>query len=132
MIAVKLLFFPDCPNVDPAREQLRRALEVEGLPASWTELDVTAEDAPPQLRGYGSPTILVNGRDVTGAEPGAGASCRLYAGSDRPGAPPLEVLVLALRAARAATDALADSAARSPCRCTTVDLSGDERKQGNE
>jgi mercuric ion transport protein len=124
MITVELLFFPDCPNVDPARDQLRRALEAEALPESWTEHDVTAADAPRHLRGHGSPTILVNGRDVTGAEPGAGASCRLYAGSDQPGVPPLAAVVLALRAARAAQDAAADSAARSPCRCTTLDDSG--------
>jgi len=97
MIAVELLFFPDCPNVDPARDQLRRALAAVGLPASWTEHDVTAADTPPHLRGHGSPTILVNGRDVTGAQPGAGASCRIYTGSDRPGVPPLDALVRALR-----------------------------------
>lgn len=122
MLTVELLFFPDCPNVDPARDQLRCALEAEGLPVSWLEHDVSAADAPPHLRGHGSPTILVNGRDVTGAQPGAGASCRLYAGSDRPGVPPLDALLLALRAGRAA------SAAGSACRSTTHDVSGDERK----
>lgn len=129
MIAVELLFFPDCPNVEPARDQLRRALEAEGLPARWIEHDVTAVDAPPHLRGYGSPTILVSGRDVTGARPEAGASCRLYAESDRPGVPPLGALVLALRAARAAPDAIADSAAHSSSRSTTL---ADKKECDNE
>jgi hypothetical protein len=68
------------------------------IPASWTEQDVTLPDAPVELRGYGSPTILVNGRDVMGAAPADGAACRLYLGTDLAGAPPLQSLVSALTA----------------------------------
>jgi mercuric ion transport protein len=98
MATVELLYFPDCPNVPAAREQLRRAFAAVGLPPQWTEVDVTAESAPAQVRGYGSPSILVDGRDVTGAERGGGSSCRVYAGSDARGVPPLEAVVAALRA----------------------------------
>lgn len=97
MATVELLYFPDCPNVVAAREQLRRAFVAVALPAQWTEVDVTATDAPPHARGYGSPTILVDGRDVTGAAPGDGTSCRVYVGSDVPGVPPLDAIVSALR-----------------------------------
>lgn len=98
MATVELLYFPECPNVPAAREQLRRALAVFGAPSKWTEIDVTVESAPAHARGYGSPTILVDGKDVTGAVPGDGSSCRIYADSDVRGAPPLDAIVAALRA----------------------------------
>jgi hypothetical protein len=99
MPTVELLYFPDCPNLQAARAQLGRALAAVGLPPDWSEHDVTARDAPAHVRGFGSPTILVDGRDVTGAAPTAGAACRVYAGSDLGGAPPLKAIVAALRAA---------------------------------
>lgn len=98
MPPIALLFFPGCPHIEAARHQLRRACDVVGRPATWVELDVTAPDAPAHTRGFGSPTILVDGRDVTGAGPGAAASsCRVYAGTDVAGAPPLQAVVQALR-----------------------------------
>src|SRR5688572_2254909 len=99
MATVELLYFPDCPNVGAARERLRRAFAVLGLPPQWTEVDVTSDTAPVHTREYGSPSILVDGRDVTGAAPSGGTSCRVYTGSDEPGVPPLDVIVAALRAA---------------------------------
>lgn len=107
MMTVELLYFPDCPNVPAARERLRRAFAAVGLPPQWTEVDVTAEAAPARVRGYGSPSILVGGRDVTGADPGGGSSCRIYAGNDVSGVPPLDAIVQALRAAPPATTILA-------------------------
>lgn len=98
MATVELLYFPDCPNVPAAREQLSRAFEAIGASPKWTEVDVTAGGAPAHARGYGSPTILVDGKDVTGAAPGEGSSCRIYAGSDVRGVPPLDTIIAALRA----------------------------------
>lgn len=98
MPTVDLLFFPECPNVGVARDQLRRAFAAVGLPPAWNEHDISAADAPKALRGYGSPTILVNGRDVTGDAPTGGAACRIYAGSGERGAPPLDAIAAALRA----------------------------------
>jgi len=102
MATVELLFFPDCPNVPAAREQLRRAFEAIGAPPRWTEVDVSSDGAPLHTRGYGSPSILVDGKDVTGAAPGGGSSCRIYAGSDVRGVPPLDSIVAALRASQPA------------------------------
>ncbi|MGA9523183.1 MAG: hypothetical protein WBV82_17075 [Myxococcaceae bacterium] len=98
MAIVELLYFPECPNVPAAREQLRRAFTVVGAPAEWTEIDASVDSAPAHARGYGSPTILVDGKDVTGTAPGDGSSCRIYAGSDVRGVPPLDAIVAALRA----------------------------------
>ncbi|MFZ5468697.1 MAG: hypothetical protein ACOZIN_04590 [Myxococcota bacterium] len=98
MATVELLHFPACPHVPAAREQLRRAFAAVGLPPRWTEVDVTSKAAPERVRGYGSPSILVDGRDVAGEARGDGSSCRVYPESDVRGAPPLEAIVLALQA----------------------------------
>lgn len=99
MPTLDLLFFPGCPHVPAAREQLQRALDACALEARWSEHDVTDPATPAPLRRFGSPTILIDGRDVTGQPPGDATACRVYLGSDRPGAPPLALLVQALRAA---------------------------------
>lgn len=98
---VELLYDRDCPNVEAARAQLRRALTRAGLPPRWREWDRAAPDSPAYVRQYGSPTILVNGCDVTGALPASeNARCRLY--RDAAGrvlaAPDERTIVTALRA----------------------------------
>lgn len=98
---VELLYFPECPHVEAARGQLRRALERAGLEPRWTEHDVSSAAAPAHARGFGSPTVLVDGADVTGAGPSGSAACRLYLGTEVAGAPPLEAIVAALRRAGA-------------------------------
>jgi hypothetical protein len=103
MATVELLYFPDCPNLPAARQQLRRALDELGRRPEWIERDVTAPDAPEHVRGHGSPTILVDGKDVTGVEPGNGSSCRVYLGSDVRGVPALKVIKAALRASSSAS-----------------------------
>lgn len=99
MVTVELLYFPGCPNTSATREQLRRAFEAIDASPSWTEIDITAEGAPAHARGYGSPTVLVDGEDVAGAAPGEGSSCRIYMDNDVRGVPPLDVIIAALRAA---------------------------------
>ncbi|MCY1059000.1 hypothetical protein [Nannocystis sp. SCPEA4] len=94
---IELLYFPGCPHVPAARAQLAKALERVGLPASWVEHDVSADAVPAHVRGYGSPTILVDGQDVAGGSPADGSSCRLYPESETPGAPSLRVILAALR-----------------------------------
>ena len=97
MKTVELLFSPDCPNVPAARIELRRAMEKAGLRQGWKELDVTSADAPERVRGFGSPTILVNGKDVSGAMPSKGTtSCRVYLGSAVRGVPAMATIVSAL------------------------------------
>ena len=98
---VQLLYFSGCPNVDAARENLRRALASCGFKVRVEEIDTTRPDTPKHLRDWGSPTVLVNGMDVAGGHGPAGASCRLYQGAARfQGAPSEEVIRPALQQAR--------------------------------
>lgn len=106
---IQLLTFPGCPNAGPAKLALRDALAAENVPAEVEEIDITRRAAPPWVRGWGSPTILVNGGDVAGAAPTSGeACCRLYEG----GTPTVAQIRSAL--ARAHTPAAAVSKSRLP------------------
>jgi mercuric ion transport protein len=75
---IQLLSFPGCPNVPEARKRLSDALADLGMPEEFEEIDVTDAACDPALVGWGSPTILIDGRDVEGAQPSSTASCRLY------------------------------------------------------
>ena len=79
---VDLVYDRACPNVHEARSLLREALTQVGLLPVWREWESEAAETPPELRGLGSPTILVDGADVSGNDGGdvrLGANCcRLY------------------------------------------------------
>lgn len=95
-MVVQLLYFPGCPNLEEARRELRLALrDVEPKPR-LEEVDVTSPDTPEHLRGWGSPTILVDGKDVAGGTP-AGSSCRLYPDAGGRNVPPQPRIAAALR-----------------------------------
>lgn len=95
MLAVDFIYDDDCPNAVGARANLRTALGQVGLPESWSEHHIGAPAVTERARGYGSPTILIDGRDVAGVEPGADQCCRVYAGTC--GAPPVDMIVRALQ-----------------------------------
>lgn len=98
MLSVELIYDNDCPNVEDARAQLRAALGQLELPLRWREWDRTDPQSPPHARRYGSPTVLVDGRDVAGSEPSDEPCCRIYSAmSGRGGGvPPLELITKAL------------------------------------
>ena len=74
---IELIFFEGCPNVDPARDNLRAALQSAGMDATWTEWDLGSDSTPAHCGSHGSPTVLIDGRDVTGDTTGtAGMACR--------------------------------------------------------
>jgi mercuric ion transport protein len=100
MPKVEFIYDRDCPNVDSAREQLRRAFRAVGQPAHWLEWDRADPDSPAYVRRFGSPTILVDGQDVAGASPSHGADCcRVYQSTQGgfQGVPPLEAIASTLR-----------------------------------
>lgn len=97
MPAVELVYAPDCPNVARARRHLIAAFARTGVSARWLELRLDASDLPAHARGYGSPTILVDGRDVAHESATAASACRIYTTSEGlGGAPPIEQIVRAL------------------------------------
>ncbi|WP_425784738.1 hypothetical protein [Micromonospora sp. DT227] len=67
-MAVELRSVPDCPNLAPARRELRAALADLGLPRTVV-VEVVGD--------YPSPSILVNGVDVMGGSGDGSAVCRL-------------------------------------------------------
>src|SRR6185312_2046001 len=73
---IQLLYFRGCPHVEAARQALAQALRAVEDPPPVAEIDVTDPSTPVELRAWGSPTILIDGVDVTGGE-ASGSSCRL-------------------------------------------------------
>lgn len=109
MSKVELIYDADCPNVDDARANLRRAFDELGIGGQWQEWDRADPAAPDYVRGYGSPTVLVDGRDVAGHVAGDSVrGCRVYgtASGRRAGVPPVEMIVGALRGAAGSAPAV--------------------------
>jgi mercuric ion transport protein len=102
MIEIELIYDSDCPAAPQARENLREAMLRAGLAPRWVEWERSSPDAPGRVRAYGSPTILVAGRDVAGNDAPGAACCRIY--QPQPGkfaaVPPVELILAALREAQ--------------------------------
>jgi hypothetical protein len=99
---IELIYDRDCPNVEPCRAILRSALEEVGMAPSWREWARDSPDTPAPYRAFGSPTVLLDGRDISlvpgGAAP-AGNSCRIYVdeeGGALRGTPSMRTIVGAL------------------------------------
>jgi len=88
---IELVYFEGCPNAVTARDNLRSAFQQMGAELQWSEWDLMAGSTPEHFRQHGSPTVLVNGQDVTGEGPDAVAmACRAD------GAPSVATIVRAL------------------------------------
>lgn len=63
---IELLGFPDCPNKPAMRANLKAALSSIGK--GWTFADTNQDKLPESdiRRGYPTPTVLVNDRDLFG------------------------------------------------------------------
>ena len=68
---VELVYFTGCPNTDRARENIRSALREIGRAKQWVEWDLEDGATPERYRSYGSPTVLVGGKDVADAQAAA-------------------------------------------------------------
>jgi hypothetical protein len=66
-ISIQILHVPDCPLVGRVRELVRQALDRTNIQAKVEE----------RVGDYPSPTLLIDGRDVTGRPQGEGTACRL-------------------------------------------------------
>ena len=99
---VELIWRRGCPNVARARANLMRAFARAGLKARWRERCADDAECTEDVRAFGSPTIVVDRRDVAGLSATAdGPSCRLYDGPDGPiGAPAPSVIAAKLHRAK--------------------------------
>jgi mercuric ion transport protein len=99
-MTVEPVYERGCASVAPVRAELLQALAEAGLPSRWREWDAQDPASPPRLRGFGSPTALMNGRELMGIEPKPGTSCcRVYHTSEGRSArtPGATAIVAALR-----------------------------------
>lgn len=93
---IQFLSFDGCPLADAAQVALDRALLACGLTAGNYELiDVLDPETPESLVRWGSPTILVNGEDVTGQARSDGVGCRIYDTPEQ--VPTAESIIAAIR-----------------------------------
>lgn len=67
MVIVELRAVPGCPNLAATRDLLHACLAEARLPATVVE-----RSGP-----YPSPSVLIDGRDVTGGDPDGSAACVL-------------------------------------------------------
>ncbi len=96
---VELIYDSDCPNVNEAKESLIQGLVQAGISIKWREWDRSDPNSPKYVRSYGSPTILVNGRDAVDLKPSKEANCcRIYKDQkgEIKGAPSIEQIKSAL------------------------------------
>ncbi len=100
MPIVEFVYEETCPFIQATREQLLKAFKVAEVVPAWSEWEISDPGAPEHLRSYGSPTILVDGRDIMGVFVEETSSCcRIYAiGGEEQGVPPLDRIVSALTA----------------------------------
>ena len=113
---MQLRAVPDCPNLDATRDLLHACLAEAGLPLTVIE----------RIGEYPSPSVLIDGKDVTGADPHGPAACVL-----RP--PTAEQIRTALRAAvtapgEAGRDVTDARSAVAEC-CQPGDAIGTDRPQ---
>ena len=74
---IELVYFDGCPHASQARDNLKEAVAASSQDLTWSERNLSAESTPDAYRRFGSPTVLVNGEDVTGESVGTEAmACR--------------------------------------------------------
>lgn len=77
---IDFLYFDDCPSHAAALERLHAVLAEEQLQPTLTVIKVETEEQAAHLRFTGSPTILINGQDITPPPSDAiyALTCRAY------------------------------------------------------
>ena len=107
---VQVLYFTGCPNHGPTVQRVREIVRRLDIDAQISEVAVTAHDDPAAMAFIGSPTVLVDGRDIDPAQrqsPDYAFGCHTYNGQ---GVPPAAMIEAALR--EAAAQAVSEPAAR--------------------
>jgi hypothetical protein len=80
LVHVTFLFYEDCPSHELALERLREVLNEEGIDAEVEIVKVESEEQAQERHFVGSPTILLNGRDIDPPPPDSryALTCRAY------------------------------------------------------
>jgi hypothetical protein len=101
-MTLELLYLPGCPHHGIAASLIRSVLQAEGLTAELNEIPVLDYQQAQAVGFPGSPTLLVNGRDVeTGFPSQVGFACRTYMVEGKPlGVPPRSWIEHAIRDAK--------------------------------
>jgi hypothetical protein len=79
-VKITFLYYEDCPSHDVALDRLRQVMSEERVQAEVKIIKVETDEQAQRLHFVGSPTILVNGRDIDPPSPGAyyALTCRAY------------------------------------------------------
>jgi len=78
---IEVLYFDGCPNHESLVDHLPRLLAREGIDAPIVLRKIEDADQAEHERFLGSPTVLVDGRDVepdAGSRDDYGLKCRIY------------------------------------------------------
>ncbi len=97
---IELLYFPGCPNYEPALKRLEKVLREESIYESVDQVCVESDVMALKLKFPGSPTIRVDGDDVEGksGQYEFNNSCRIYQENGvTAGIPPENLIRQALR-----------------------------------
>ena len=79
-LCIQFLYFATCPHAPQALTLLREVLRAEGLAPKVEMINIKNEAMAQQYTFYGSPTIRVNGEDVSPPDATSAPffGCRLY------------------------------------------------------
>ena len=83
---LELLYFDGCPSWKHARENLKKALQLEQVPDEVEMIQVADPTDAQTKRFIGSPTIRIDGMDVEGPDAearGYAYGCRVYTDEGR-------------------------------------------------
>jgi len=80
MLNITFLYFEDCPSHEAALERLRGVMAEEDIDAPVKIIKVETDEEAEKWHFVGSPTILVDGRDIDPPQHGASPAltCRTY------------------------------------------------------
>ena len=92
---IEVLGFTGCPNTPQTRRDVEKAVASIGLVASVVYVDQEKLPENDRCRGWPTPTVFVDGRDLFGmpAPKGSAMGCRVYNG----GAPSEAEITAALK-----------------------------------
>lgn len=77
---IEFFYFEECPSHEQALQRLLKVLSEEGIEAEPSITEVKTDEQAQDLEFVGSPTILVEGRDISPhlEHPNYALTCRTY------------------------------------------------------